>query len=220
MDSKTCIIIPIKTNNKRLPGKNTYPLKGKPLFTYLFNTLKHSNRIKNVYVDSSDETILHTAKNWGFVPLKRPEEYNADDITGDELLMRIVHNIEYDIIGLLHVTTPFLKINTIESVIYQMSNDESIDSMFGITPRYSRFWFNNKPVNHDIKKLIRTQDLTPVYEEADFYFVRRNALLKYKKRVCGKIKPVEVSEIESTDIDTIVDFYKAEALLESGLATT
>ena len=40
VEEKVCILVPIKTNNKRLPGKTFKKLKGKPLYSYLFNTLK------------------------------------------------------------------------------------------------------------------------------------------------------------------------------------
>ena len=213
----SCIYIPIKTNNKRLPGKNTKLLKGKPLYSYLFSTVKSLNAVDAVYIDSSDESILSIARNWGFVALKRPEEYNSDCTTGDELLMRVVEQLDFDIIGLLHVTSPFLTVETIEMAIQWMTKDITLDSVFGVIPRYNRFWFNMEPINHNIEKLARTQDLTPVYEETDVYFVRRSSLRKYKKRICGKFKVMEINDIESTDIDTLVDFIAAEALIDAGL---
>jgi len=212
-----CIMIPIKTNNERLPGKNTYPLKDKPLFAYLFSTLKKVKRVDAIYVDSSDEKILKIAEEWGFSTLKRPAKFNDDHIAGDDLLMRVMGDLKHNIVGLLHVTSPFLKAETIEAAVDEISNDSSIDSLFGVAPRYNRFWFKDKPVNHDVKKLVRTQDLIPVFEEADFYFVRRKAFLKHKKRVCGKMKPFAISDVESTDIDTLIDIINGEALIDAGL---
>jgi CMP-N-acetylneuraminic acid synthetase len=210
-------MIPIKTNNRRLPGKNTMLLKGKPLYSYLFQTIKQVRFIDAVYIDSSDEEILDIAQQWGFNIIRRPEEYNSDFITGDELLSRVVDQLDFEIIGLLHVTSPFMSIETIETGFLWLAEDKSLDSVFGVLPRYNRFWFERNPVNHDINNLKRTQDLTPVYEESDAYFVRRSSLQKYGKRVCGKYRLLEMNEIESIDIDTVVDFLVAEALLDAEL---
>jgi len=93
-----------------------------------------------------------------------------------------------------------------------------IDSIFGVVPRYGRFWFDGNPVNHDPSNLSETQHLIPVHEEAaDFYFFRKDSFKKYGKRVCGNSQIVEVSSIEGVDIDTIEDFIQAEALIKGGL---
>ena len=208
---KTCIIVPIKTQNKRLPGKTFKLLNGKPLYTYMFETLKSQTKA-DVYIDSSDEEVLRIANEWGFKTLKRPEEFNSDSTAGDQLLMRIVDMLDYDIVGEVHITSPFLNRKTIEESIKVIESDESIDSLLGVVPRYNRFWYENKPLNHDINNLVRTQDLVPVYEEADFYFVRKTSFKKYGKRVCGNIKTYEVQNTEAVDIDTLEDFVYAEAL--------
>lgn len=212
----TCILIPIKTTNERLPGKNTRKLKGKPLYEYLFQTLKETENINEVFVDSSDSNILQIAKEWGFTPIKRPEEFNANSITGDELIYRVIHDLNFDTIGLLHVTTPFLSSETIQTALSMMNNPE-IDSIHGVTPRYNRFWFKEHPVNHDPQKLQRTQDLIPVCEETDFYFFKRNSFLKHKKRVCGNVVRIEVNAIEAIDIDTQLEFTIAEAIIDAGM---
>ncbi|MEM3091173.1 MAG: acylneuraminate cytidylyltransferase family protein [Candidatus Pacearchaeota archaeon] len=217
---KVGIIVPIKTNNKRLPGKTFKFLGGKPLYKYLFDTL---NNLKNfdidIYIDSSDERVLEIAKKYEFRIFIRPEEYNKDNITGDELIARNISNLEsYDIIGLLHITSPFLTIKTIKKAISIISENSQIDSLFGVVPRYGRFWFENRPVNHDPQKLVATQFLTPVYEEAtDMYFFRKDSFKKYGKRICGNFMAFEVNEIESVDIDTLEDLVYAESLIKLGL---
>ena len=216
---KTCIIVPIKTQNKRLPGKTFRQLNGKPLYSYLFETLKSQTKA-DIYIDSSDDEVLRIAKEWKFKTLKRPEEFNSDSTAGDQLLMRIVDMLEYDIIGEVHITSPFLSRKSIEESINIIESDESIDSLFGIVPRYNRFWYKNRPINHDIGNLARTQDLVPIYEEADYYFVRKISLKKYEKRICGNIKTYKVGDIEAVDIDTLTDFIYAESLAKSGLTNS
>lgn len=213
---KTCIYIPIKTLNKRLPGKTFKLLNKRPLYSYLFNTIK---KLKlDVYIDSSDDKIEELAKKNGFNFLKRPEEYNADNIAGNDLLMRVIDKLDYDLIVFLHITSPFLSAETINKAIKLMEKNPKLDSLFGVVSRYNRFWYDGKPINHSLKKLVRTQDLIPVKEEAaDCYFVRKNSFKKYKRRVCGKFGLLEVSKVEATDIDNLEDFIYAEALIKAGI---
>lgn len=221
---KTCIAVPIKTINKRLPNKTFRLLNNKPLYTYLFTTLKdamYSEVIDNVFVYSSNDDMLKISESWGFQPLKQPSEYDTNTaVTGDFLIEQIMpHLKEYRIIGWCHIVTPFLTKNTIEKSIsiLETDKDKTIDSLFGIKPIFNRLWYQDKPVNHDINHLVRTQDLIPVHEEADFYFFRNESFQKYHKRICGNFKTLEVGKVESVDIDDIEDLLYAETLIKNKL---
>lgn len=217
---KTDIIIPIKTNNERLPGKNTKKLCGYPLYAYLFNMLTElRNSLGTIYVDSSDDNILAIAEKWGFTPSVRPPEFNQNHITGDELIARVLDDMDCDAVGLLHVTTPFLSGATVSECISILKNSPETDSVLGVHAHFNRFWFQNRPVNHDPLKLVRTQELEPVYEEADFYFFRKTSFKKYGKRVCGRQTMVKVGNVEALDIDTLADFLYAEILIRQGVTS-
>jgi len=212
---KACVYIPIKTTNERFPNKTFANLDGKPLYSYLFNTVKSLG--VDVYIDSSDEGVLNLAREWGFKALKRPERYNENDIAGDDLLKRVIDEIDGEIILFLHITCPFLTAETIKEALSSIESDSQLDSLLGVVPKFNRFWFKNMPINHDTTKLMRTQDLIPIHEEADFYLVKKDSFKRYEKRVCGNIKTIEIKEIEGVDIDTRVDLLHAESLIRAGL---
>ena len=79
-------VIPIKTNNQRLPGKNTKLLVDKPLLNHLFDTLCKNDYLSEVFIDSSDDSILNIAKEYGFSSIKRPTALNSPTTHGNELL--------------------------------------------------------------------------------------------------------------------------------------
>ena len=54
---KVVCIIPIKLNNVRLPNKNIKLLNGKPLCSYLFNTIINIDIIDEIYCYCSDDKI-------------------------------------------------------------------------------------------------------------------------------------------------------------------
>lgn len=73
-------IIPARGGSKRLPQKNIFLLKGKPLLAYAIDACKKSKYINDIYVSSDDEKILKVAAENGAVPLTRTAEL-ADDTT-------------------------------------------------------------------------------------------------------------------------------------------
>ena len=57
---------------------------------------------------------------------------------------------------------------------------ENYDSLFSVTEHRVRCYDKDRnPINHNPRKLIRTQDLSPIYEEnSNFYIFSRNSFKK------------------------------------------
>ena len=69
-----------------------------------------------------------------------------------------------------------------------------------------------KPVNHNPKELLRTQDLPPLFEEnSNFYIFSKDAFKAADEKRIG-IKPMmyETPKMESVDVDFPEDFELAE----------
>jgi CMP-N,N'-diacetyllegionaminic acid synthase len=80
MKRRIVAIIPARGGSKRLPGKNIYMFKGKPLMVHTIDACKESKYVDQIFVSSDDESILEVAKENGCIPLLRPTEL-ADDTT-------------------------------------------------------------------------------------------------------------------------------------------
>jgi len=213
---KKAIVVPIKTNNQRLPGKNTMLLGGIPLYAHLFKTLQKTSI--DVYIDSSDDEILRIAKEYNFKTIKRSSALNTPETSGNDLIHHALENIECDILGQFFVTTPFLKIETIEKAFKILENNtEKITSSFGLYPVYDRFWLNNKPINHNYKNLVGTQYMNPLMREAGFYVFKKEAFLNENSRITDNFITFEVNESECIDIDTQEDFIYASSIYSNGL---
>jgi len=208
---KTAIIVPIKTNNQRLPGKNTRLLNGKHLYRYLFETLKKCDTVDSIYIDSSDNTILDIAKEWGFKVIKRPVRLDSPDTSGYDLLNFELPFIEEDIVCQVFVTLPFIKSKTITESIKFLQESETADSVLNLYPMYDRFWYQRIPVNHDPNSLVGTQYMDPILREAGFYVFKKDVFLREQKRVTSKFVEFIVDPDECIDIDTMQDFIYAEA---------
>ena len=134
-------IIPIKTNNQRLSGKNTKILGDKPLLNHLFDTLIENTLLSEIFIDSSDDKILSIAKDYGYSTIKRPENLNSPETSGHDLLNFELDYINYQIIVQLFVTLPFLTNTFINKAVKKLANNSEIDSVFGVFEIFNRFWF-------------------------------------------------------------------------------
>ena len=173
---KKAIIVPIKTNNQRLPGKNTMMLGDKPLHNHLFEEIRKLKNIE-IYVDSSDELILAIATSWGFKTIKRPTFLNSAKTSGNDLIFHALKHIDCDILGQFFVTTPFIKKETILKSFQILEKNKAATSCFGLYPVYDRFWIDNLPVNHTPNSLVGTQYMSPLMRESGFYVFKKENFL-------------------------------------------
>jgi CMP-N-acetylneuraminic acid synthetase len=212
---KTCAVVPIKTNNQRVPGKNTRLLHGKPLYYYAFSELSRCTLVDDVYINTSDPEILSCAEEWNFGTLVRPEELNSPSAQGNDLIKHSLTLLEdfYDIFVLHHVTNPFITSKTIDSCVNLLSHcrESSVIPMVEIR---DRLWFQGKEISHKYNELIGTQFMEPVYREAGLYIFRISSFLEEESRVTRSRVFFPISAEEAFDIDTELDFRIAESLYE------
>ncbi len=80
-------IIPARGGSKRLPKKNIFPYRNKPLIAYTIEACAQSTFIKDIYVSSDDDEILAVGESFGAKSLKRPAQL-ADDHTPKIIAIR------------------------------------------------------------------------------------------------------------------------------------
>lgn len=212
---KIVSFIPIKLNNQRLPGKNTMLLNGRPMCDYIFKAISAVDSIDEKYVYCSDEAIKpyiapYEAKGLRF--LKRDTWLDGYQVKGLEIIDRFVKDVDADIYVLTHVTQPFTKSESIANALEKVISGE-YDSAFSAVALRDYLWKDGKPLNYDIKNVVRTQDLEPVYMETGSFFIfRKEVFTKLGQRIGDKPFIYEIDEIEGVDIDTADDFKFAEAV--------
>lgn len=211
---KTVAVIPMKLNNERLPKKNTKMFKnGRPLCSYIFNTLRKVKNIDNIYVFCSDESIKEYLPN-NIVFLKRSEDLNKNTTTMNEVLKAFANVVDADIYVLAHTTAPFVNYESFEKCIDKVKN-EDYDSAFSVKKIQEFLWMNGKPLNYELENIPRTQDLPTIYSETcGFYIFKKDVLEKYNRRIGKKPYLHEVNSIEAIDIDDSFDFDIADFLAD------
>lgn len=208
---KIALFIPIKLNNQRLPGKNTMLLNGRPLCDYLFKTVSEIDEITEKYVYCSDESIKsYMPEQMTF--LKRDAYLDGFQVKGLEIIDKFVKDVDADIYVLTHVTQPFTKAESIKNALSKVVSGE-YDSAFSAVKLQDYMWMNGKPFNYDMKNIVRTQDLDPIYMETGAFFIfRKEVFTELGQRIGNNPYIYEIDQFEAVDIDTAEDFEFAKAV--------
>ncbi len=228
---KIVALLPMKANSERVKGKNFKNFSGKPLFQWILDTLKTIPEINQIVINTDARKIL--SEN-GLIEQKNILIRDRDpSICGDHVSMNLVikddiENVSADLYLMTHTTNPLLSKESIQTAISKYRNsltNDTADSLFTVNKVQDRFYDNSaKPLNHDPKKLVRTQDLKPWYlENSNLYLFTNNSFKKSNARIGLRPIMLETPHFESIDIDTpedwvfgeaIVSYYKEKGLLK------
>lgn len=208
-----CIaVVPMKLNNRRLPGKNTKPFtNGKPLCSYVLETLLSVDALDEVYVYCSDESIRDYLPE-GVHYLKRSPSLDRDTTKMNEVLSAFARDVPADVYLMTHATAPFISAESISKGIEAVVSGGH-DSSFAAVKLQDFIWKDGRPMNYDLDDIPRTQDLDPLYEETSgFYCYRSDVITRMNRRIGDDPEIIEVSQIEAVDIDEPADFELADAV--------
>ncbi len=211
----------MKGNSERVPGKNLKNFNGKPLFHHVLDSLQNCVLINQIIINTDSTEIIEQSKSFSKVIIHhRPKEICGDFVSMNDVIAFDLANSEADIYLQTHSTNPLLKSSTITQAIEKFINSPKNDSLFSVTKLQTRLYWNDvKPVNHNPKELIRTQDLPPLFEENSniFIFTKESFKLADNKRIGLTPTMFEMDKLESIDIDEPQDFILAEAVQKLNL---
>lgn len=213
-------LIPARGGSKGIPRKNLQKLNNVSLLSRGISTLKNAG-CDRVVVSSEDLEILNIATSSGAESYIRPFEFAQDESSTESVILNFIENDSIkptDMLLIHQITSPFLKVESIELAINLLTNDININSCFSGLSDHSFPWIqdaNNfwSPQGHSRSHRPRRQELPPkVLETGGFYLARVSAILEQKCRFPSPTSVIPVSFIESLDIDTPQDLSVAEQL--------
>lgn len=207
---KTVAFVPMKLNNERVPGKNTKKFSnGIPLYRYILDALVKAESIDDIYVFCSD---IDFAKEMpaDVKYLLRSVELDQDSTKINEVMLSFANEIEADNYVLAHATAPFISSDTIDKAVARVTCD-GCDSSMTVHKLQEFIWKDGKPVNYDPVEIPRTQDLPPYFiETTGLYVYKRGLIVNENRRIGNNPGLIEVSYIESIDINNPIDFDIAD----------
>lgn len=221
MTPKIVALLPMKGNSERVPNKNLKDFCGRPLYHVTLETLLASKYISNVIINTDSPIIKQDAKkHFGekVIIHDRPEIIQGDFVSMNKIIEYDMANYKADIYIQTHSTNPLLTAESINIAIEDMINNlenHLFDSIFSVTKIQTRLYDDKgKAFNHNPQKLLRTQDLPPLFEEnSNFYiFTERSFRQSNGKRIGNNAKMFAIDKLEAVDIDEPQDFIIAEML--------
>lgn len=220
--------IPARGGSKGIPDKCIKPLLGKPLIAYTIEAALKSNYLDRIIISTEDERIAEVARQFGSeVPFLRPKELATDSTPTLPVIqhgLRCLQEQGYspDFVVLLQPTSPLRQFRHIDQAIEKILQTQA-DAVVSLCPgHYHPFWMKRVLENDRVlpfmetdREYLRRQDLPPVYElNGAVGVVKREVILENRRAIDQDIRAIFMEDIYSIDIDTPLDFFMAEKLME------
>jgi len=236
---KVICSISARGGSKGVPGKNLKILGDKPLITFAIKAALGSKYNDKVIVSTDAENIAEVARENGAEVIIRPSSLSSDRaplVDSTKYTMTTMDTKEFpaDIIVQLSPTCPFINTQQIDKSIEMVSGDKcecavSLKKIQHEHPYRARILMENdyfknyeSKIDVEAKQFHARQDLPDLYcTNGGLYTRRRHLLDEYKGDdfAMGKYrKGIIMSDIESVNIDEMIDFQFAEFLIEKGYA--
>lgn len=210
----------IKHNSSRIKKKNFKKIGKYPMWEHLIRTLKG----QKVFIDTDSNLVIKKCEKsfpWvkaykrekKFINLEKIKDVSPTLLMIKNFLNKYVKN-NNEIIVTTHVTSPFLKLQTIKKAIKKLKN---YDSVAAITKDYNFAWLEVKkkliPVNFNPKIVTKTQNLNPIIQSNGAFFIfKKKTFLKYNNRIGVKPYYYEINFPESVEIDSHEDLNIARKI--------
>lgn len=209
----------MKANSQRVKGKNFRPLHGKPLFSWILDSLLAVEQIERVVINTDARAIL--AENGLRDSARVQIRDRKPELRGDTVSMNLILADDIAALGaatyvMTHTTNPLLRSETIRAALARYDAGVAAgtaDSLFTVNRIQTRFYrADGSAVNHDPDNLIQTQDLEPWFEENSNLYVFSDTSFAATSARIGRAPILhEMDPIEAIDIDTPEDWRLAEA---------
>ena len=220
-------LIPARGGSKSVPGKNIYPLAGKPLIAHSIETALKVGEIDRVIVSTDDDEIGDIAKKYGAEYYKRPPHLSTDNAlvidTIRELYRELLNEGEKpEIFILLEPTSPLRKSEDIVNCIRKLrgSNLDSVATFKEADLNPVRAWkiINGKPETYiqGVNPWKPRQELPAAYQlnGAVYAFYIDRLPEDGSTLLFGNSGAVTMPRERSVDIDDQLDFIFVESIME------
>lgn len=217
--------IPVRGGSKSIPLKNIKYINGKPLVYWTVKAACGCQLIDKVYIATDSDGIKKTIERFKdeienftkIVVIGRSEESATDSASTEFAMLEFASNYSFDNIVLIQATSPLLSSDDLDRG-FELFKEKDTDSVLSVVKQKRFIWsVENElahPINYDAFKRPRRQEFEGYYvENGAFYITSKKNLIKYKNRISGNIKVVEMDENTFFEIDEPSDWLLVEHLL-------
>jgi len=124
-----------RKGSKGFPGKNYYPILGKPLCSYSMNAALCSNFIDRVYLSTNDSKLIKIANSLGLKIIVRPPFLCSKKALGEDAFQHGFYEIQkrefpkkIEMVVLLFCNAPMATTKAIDAGIRKLRENPELDS--------------------------------------------------------------------------------------------
>ncbi len=229
-------LIPARGNSKSIPRKNILEFAGYPLIAYSIIAALRSKHVTRVIVSTDNEEIAAVSREFGAeTPFSRPAELARDDTMDfpvfEHALLWLEENEKYkpEMIVQLRATSPVIPVRLIDDAIEALIMHPEADSIRGVVPSGQnpyKMWHIH--ADGTLKPVLQIDGLTESYnaprqklpetywQTGHIDVLRRETILGKRSMSGDTIIPVVIDPVFAIDIDTLLDWKRAERLVKEG----
>lgn len=124
------------------PGKNLYPVLGRPLMAYPLMTARDARHVDSAYVSTDSEEIMEVAREYGAEIIVRPPELATPEALGEDAYRHGYEVIrdelaergeKIELLVLLFANAPNVTGEMIDRGIEKLRADETLDSAISVS---------------------------------------------------------------------------------------
>lgn len=229
INTTSIAIIPARSGSKGIPGKNIFPVSGKPLIQWTIEAALKSTAVDRVIVSTNDEKIRDISIAAGAqAPFLRPAEL-ADDTT--HAVYAVLHALDWlqqnehdgmptHVIMLLP-TAPLRTHEHIDEAmeIHMNNNNRSVIGVMetSFELRKLRIISNGRltPLDKSLPLNTQRQENAPIFQiNGCIHVSSSESLVRHQTFHTDDAMPYIMPEDVSIDVDTMEDMKKCEQALQ------
>jgi N-acylneuraminate cytidylyltransferase len=229
----TLAVILARAGSKGLPDKCVLPLRGRPTIAYTIDHALAGRCVDAVVLTTDSKPAAGVAREAGIGVIDRPAALAADTAPVDAAVRHAVTHFEgragvtVDVVVILYGNIPVRAPGSIDRCVGHLI-ETGCDSVRTVAPVSKQHpdWLHrlegDRMVQYRVNSIHRRQDLEPLYyHDGAVIVVRRRGLFAPETEtdphaLFGRDRRAVIqAEEDSVDIDSLSDFYKAEAILRS-----
>lgn len=227
MKYKILWLITARSGSKSIPNKNIKLLNGKPLLAHRILTALKTKCDSKVWVSTDSREYAEIAEKHGAqIPFIRPKELAQDNSNSIDVVLHAMHfakeNLfEFDFIGLLEPTSPFISENQLMDAVHQLASNNEAEAIVAVKEsRPHTIFIQNEDVYlvelaknlTNLSALGRQNFKKQITPSGGFYIARWNSFLQNKSFYTAKTLGFLVDDFSALEIDEPIDFLFAEFL--------
>ena len=145
--SRICALMIGRKGSVGFPGKNIYPVLGRPLAAYPLMAAKGSRYVEQIFVSTDSPDIMEIARGYGAELIERPAELATKQALGEDVFAHGYQEIksrlasiglEVELMVLLFANAATITSQLIDQGVEALRNDSSLDS--AVTTSVYNMW--------------------------------------------------------------------------------